>query len=999
MQVTGTTSPTTIEEGARDKSITTTNTQITEKPASEDRRPSVEDKIKEDEAERISSAALTEAAHEILATPLTFHLPSVEHPDEKPSVDSLTQIAEQIKSIIPSPVTRTEKEMIETTDTKEELIPETTTLSTKETVQESTSEDRPSLVDHATKEIEAERLSTQALTEAMREMLATPLTVHLPSVDSTTETTTTHTEEQLEKQSVEIPTPRVEQITTTEEETSQPKAVKKDTIIETSKTSPVIETVQETTSEGHLPSIEDTTTEVEADRVSSEALTEAIGDILSKPFVVDLPSVEHTTETTTEIEHPDEKPSVDSLTQIAEQIKSMISAPVTRTEKEVRETTDTKEELIPETTTLSTKETVQESTSEDRPSLVDHATKEIEAERLSTQALTEAMREILATPLTVHLPSVDSTSETTTTHTEQQLEKQTVEASSPHVEQVTTAVTSTETTTDEETSQSRAVKEDRIVEPSKPSSAMETVQETTSEDRQPSIEDTTREVEAERLSSEVLTEAVREILGTPLTVHLPSIEQTTETTTEIEHLDEKPSVDSLTQITEQIRSMISSPMTRKEEQIVQTTDTKEEIPESKTTLSTKETVQESTSEDRPSLVDDARKEVEAEHLSTEALTEAVREILSTPLTVHVASADLKMESIESNEQPSRDIITETTLQTPIIPGRATTMEEITTITQEPSSDVVKKTEVDKDITTDSLTETVRQILATPVTTHLPSVDFATEKTVKSTEEEVGTQSVETLSPHVEQVTTTITSTETTTDEETSESRAVKEDRIVEPSKPSSVMETVQETTSEDRQPSIEDTIREVEAERLSSEVLTEAVREILATPLTIHLPPVDSKSETAPTHERQAEPTLSTTPLETAEKIKVITDQPSTKTEEDLLKVTTTTTPVIEETITERKEPSDKVKEDKEKDETVSTDSLADTVRQILAVPGSVHLPSADETTQSKGLIEQEVEKPSSGILGRIVQQVKEVYNDLVSTSEESSIQTSTTEETKQETR
>src|SRR5205823_1327983 len=123
--------------------------------------------------------------------------------------------------------------------------------------------------------------------------------------------------------------------------------------------------------------------------------------------------------------------------------------------------------------------------------------------------------------LTVHLPSIEhTTEETTTIHAEEQIEKPSHEAPTPHIEQVTTL--------EEEREEPTATKEDKILESSK-TSAVETVQETTSEDRRPSSEDITKENEAERLSSEALTEAVREILATPLTVHLPSVDIKTET--------------------------------------------------------------------------------------------------------------------------------------------------------------------------------------------------------------------------------------------------------------------------------------------------------------------------------------------------------------------------------------------------------------------------------------------------------------------------------------
>ncbi len=960
-----------------------TTTESIETIAFQDRQSPIDDITKDVEAECLSTEALTEAVREILKTPLTIHLPSIEQPLASPSTETQQEI-----DIIDRQSTLPQETSEAVPRKAEESILQSTTVTT-EAAEEATPETKQLSQDIKQ---EDQDVKTDSVTETVRQILATPVSVHLPSVDSTTETITTHPEEQVKTPSTDALTSHVEQVTTTEEATEQPTDIKKDEILESRKAPSVIETTQETTSEDRQPSIEDTIREVEAERLSSEVLTEAVREILATPLTVHLPSVEHTTETTTEIEHLDEKPSVDSLTQITEQIRSMISSPVTNKEEQVIQTTDTKDEVIPEsTTTLSTKETVQEETSEDRPSLVDHATKELEAERLSSEALTEAVRQILTTPLTVHLPSVDDKVETidsherpstdtateitsqtdiipahlttteqiittteepsadaikktevhedvtinsltetvrqilatpptihlpsvehkteTTTEIEQADEKPSVDSLTQITEQIKSMISSPVTRKEEQELETTDTKQEVIPESTKTSFVIETKQKTTSED-------TTKENEAERLSSEALTEAVREILAAPLTVHLPSVE----------HPDEKPSVDFLTQITEQIRSMTSSPVTKKEEQVVETTDTKEEvIPEPSKTSFVIETKQETTSED-------TEKETEVEHLTAEALTEAVREILATPLIVHLPSvehtAETTTEIEHPDERPSVDSLTQiaeqiksmTTLpvttkdtEQEVIPESATTLFTKETVQERPSEDrpslvddATKEVEAER-LLRESLTEAVREILATPLTVHLPSVDSTIEKATTRTEEQFERPSAEALNPSVEQVTTT----ELPTD--------IKKDEILESVNAPSV-ETIQETTSEERQ---------------SSEALTEVVREILATPLTVHLPSVDIRTKTTESTEKP----LSTSSEETAQKIDEIAAEP-------VLEKRVTTTTVVEEAPIENQQSADEVNKEKE-DETVSTDSLAETVRQILATPSSVHVPSIETKTET----------------------------------------------------
>jgi hypothetical protein len=73
---------------------------------------------------------------------------------------------------------------------------------------------------------------------------------------------------------------------------------------------------------------------------------------------------------------------------------------------------------------------------------------------------------------------------------------------------------------------------------------------------------------------------------------------------------------------------------------------------------------------------------------------------------------------------------------------------------------------------------------------------------------------------------------------------------------------VQEKTSEEREPSDEDTTKVTEAERLSSEALTDTVREILATSSAVEVPSIEIKSENIQSTEQSSKSTISPTASE-----------------------------------------------------------------------------------------------------------------------------------------
>jgi hypothetical protein len=174
---------------------------------------------------------------------------------------------------------------------------------------------------------------------------------------------------------------------------------------------------------------------------------------------------------------------------------------------------------------------------------------------------------------------------------------------------------------------------------------------TTSTDHQSSIELPLTKENDEPLSSDSLVNTVRQIHAIPLSTRLSSTDNTTETTHIVKQEIEKPSVNSHVDIVQTNESIPNEPVTAKEEPVVQTTDIKDALPESNKISFVTETKQERTEED------------ETERLSSQALEEAVREILSTPSTSQLPSEHVSTETIVSVEKQDKKPSTDTFDQT------------------------------------------------------------------------------------------------------------------------------------------------------------------------------------------------------------------------------------------------------------------------------------------------------------------------------------------------
>ncbi|CAF5161940.1 unnamed protein product, partial [Rotaria sp. Silwood1] len=235
-----------------------------------------------------------------------------------------------------------------------------------------------------------------------------PVTVHLPEVDHTVEQIT-QTHQQVEKPLLtsvnEIIKPVKEvqpsEVITLEEETTKPVDTKQEALQQPSTTSSDIESVHETTTASHLLSSEDKVEEREAERLSTQILTEVVREILAVPLTVHLPEADHTLEQV-------EKPSPTSVSELIKPVKEVQPSEVITREEETTKPVETKQDESQQPSTIPyVIDTVRETTFESRPLPTEGKIEEREAERLSTQILTEVVREILATPLTVDIPEVD----------------------------------------------------------------------------------------------------------------------------------------------------------------------------------------------------------------------------------------------------------------------------------------------------------------------------------------------------------------------------------------------------------------------------------------------------------------------------------------------------------------------------------------------------------------------------------------------------------------
>ncbi|CAF4355551.1 unnamed protein product, partial [Adineta steineri] len=223
------------------------------------------------------------------------------------------------------------------------------------------------------------------------------------------------------------------------------------------------------------------------------------------------------------------------------------------------------------------------------------------------------------------------------------------------------------------TQEEQLPQQDTIKLASQTSSTDETVKETAAEEREPSAQDKMKEAEAEHISSEAITEAVRDILATPLIKHQQptdvKVEQQTDT------IQEAPMKSAEESSTSSFEQHISKEQEQEQKPVKHNEQHERETVKEISPIV--ETVEETTTEDQMK-----KAQAHAEHVSSEAITEAVREILATPLTKHerrpvavVEESILRKEIEQDENEPVNEV------------SRVVeTVEETTTEEREPSTE-------------------------------------------------------------------------------------------------------------------------------------------------------------------------------------------------------------------------------------------------------------------------------------------------------------------------
>ncbi|CAF5149928.1 unnamed protein product, partial [Rotaria magnacalcarata] len=143
----------------------------------------------------------------------------------------------------------------------------------------------------------ANRASTDALTDPVRETIVTPAISDVP------------TDEHILKRAIEVPSTQEKistaDVTTTQEETLQPVAVTEEVLHQPLVTTTDTETVEDSKKEDHQPVFLEPTTKL-SDRVSTDALTDAVREIIATPVISDIPTDEHVVERGIEVPSTEE---------------------------------------------------------------------------------------------------------------------------------------------------------------------------------------------------------------------------------------------------------------------------------------------------------------------------------------------------------------------------------------------------------------------------------------------------------------------------------------------------------------------------------------------------------------------------------------------------------------------------------------------------------------------------------------------------------------------
>ncbi|CAF5219660.1 unnamed protein product, partial [Rotaria magnacalcarata] len=160
-----------------------------------------------------------------------------------------------------------------------------------EIAEHSIKQDQQPVVLQPTTEL-ANRASTDALTDPVRETIVTPAISDVP------------TDEHILERVIQVPSTEEKisttEATTTQEETLQPVTVTEEVLHQPLVTTIDTETVEDSKNEDRQPVVLEPKTEL-ADSVSIDALTDAVREIIGTPVISDIPTDEHVIERAVEV--------------------------------------------------------------------------------------------------------------------------------------------------------------------------------------------------------------------------------------------------------------------------------------------------------------------------------------------------------------------------------------------------------------------------------------------------------------------------------------------------------------------------------------------------------------------------------------------------------------------------------------------------------------------------------------------------------------------------
>ncbi|CAF1215180.1 unnamed protein product, partial [Adineta ricciae] len=683
-----------VEESASSEGLTEIVREVLTKP-SDIRTP--KETIVNEEAERLTSEALTDAVEEIRS--------STEVPTQKSDrtteeshvladdqrTQALTSVVQEILATPPSVALSSEDS---TTDKRNEV----TEASFAEAAAGTTEDEKVPSNDQMVRSA-AENVVTEALAEVIREMRASSPSTLATSV---LKETTSENQEPIEE---------IREKTTTISAPISATSTKDETSVTEEEKLPLHTTVEEIRSneevQEHSEKVSDELKTREAERLSSKALTSAVEEIRST-----------TEEATTSITEESRLFADDIMKE--KEADRLIAEAITGAAQEILAASPSND--FPSTDARTGAETsspgTAATTKDDEQAPSRDQFNEIQAENLSWEALTGVVSEILATSPVAVAQKIDSTSQKTTAIDDNKVEKE------PPVE---TSTSTSEQKLDTQT--------DKVESLEKHSSTEETLQK-----------DKPTEIEA-----------VHEYQATTQNDSLPLIPEATVDTSETEHSKELPTTETPIQIRQQSKAMTPPTVIITSDDDVEISDAIDEISQP-TELSSITEISEETTPD-----DVTKQEELTEQLSSPAPTEVKGEIPATPPSVHPPADDGQqvveqlpstvLDESHKEETLPTDALTETVrqiLSTPISTIESPTIAsgEVTkvVVSSVPTTDTVVPTEVTfipelklektpeqaetDNITTDSLVETVRLVLATPLTIHLPSTDVKSESTLE-----------------------------------------------------------------------------------------------------------------------------------------------------------------------------------------------------------------------------------------------------------------------------